>query len=265
MKRISQLKNEALEALHGNFNKGALTVLICMLIGFGVSTSTLAISGVDIIEYYSALFTFDTYGMLQASSDANRALSSSMSLLFNLLIVTPLSLGMINSFRVLYESRKADNAIIKNTFKLVFNKRYISIVAAVLVFSLLVILLLVPGAIVISLISFLFDSVVALVIGGVLIAVYTLWIVIMYSQIGFILIDEPQMDILDVMRQSRTLMKDRKWKYFGMMISFIGWALLCILTLGIGFFWLIPYIRTTQAVFYCDIRDTEKAKMTEQA
>ena len=30
----------------------------------------------------------------------------------------------------------------------------------------------------------------------------------------------------------------------------VGWALLSILTLGLGFLWLIPYVYTTRAAFY---------------
>jgi len=33
-------------------------------------------------------------------------------------------------------------------------------------------------------------------------------------------------------------------------LSFIGWFILCLLSLGIGFFWLIPYIETSHAKFY---------------
>jgi hypothetical protein len=31
-------------------------------------------------------------------------------------------------------------------------------------------------------------------------------------------------------------------------------AILCILTLGIGFLWLIPYVHVTMAKFYDDVR-----------
>lgn len=33
-----------------------------------------------------------------------------------------------------------------------------------------------------------------------------------------------------------------------------GLALLCILTLGIGFFWLIPYTQVCMAKFYDDVK-----------
>jgi uncharacterized membrane protein len=39
---------------------------------------------------------------------------------------------------------------------------------------------------------------------------------------------------------------------------FIGWFLLCILSLGIGFLWLIPYFMTSNAVFYESLIDSGK-------
>jgi uncharacterized membrane protein len=50
------------------------------------------------------------------------------------------------------------------------------------------------------------------------------------------------------------MMAGQKWKYFKLFLFFIGWYLLCILSLGIGFLWLIPYIYATHASFYEDLR-----------
>lgn len=50
--------------------------------------------------------------------------------------------------------------------------------------------------------------------------------------------------------ESRRLMNGHKWELFVLDLSFIGWAILASLTLGIGFIWLIPYEQTTKANFY---------------
>ena len=55
------------------------------------------------------------------------------------------------------------------------------------------------------------------------------------------------------------MMKGRKWSLFCLELSFIGWALLCVLTLGIGNLWLAPYIYTSQASFYQNILEEDKA------
>ena len=38
-------------------------------------------------------------------------------------------------------------------------------------------------------------------------------------------------------------------------LSFIGWALLCILSFGIGILWLSPYMLTSQTIFYEELRN----------
>jgi uncharacterized membrane protein len=75
-----------------------------------------------------------------------------------------------------------------------------------------------------------------------------------YSQSFYIMIDNPEMKAKDAINRSKEMMKDQKWKYFLLHLSFIGWYLLCIPTLGIGLLWLMPYIYATQASFYEDLR-----------
>ena len=75
-----------------------------------------------------------------------------------------------------------------------------------------------------------------------------------YSQVWFVLAENPQMDALDAINRSKQLMEGNKWKYFCLQWRFFGWALLCILTLGIGFLWLGPYIAMSQAKFYDDLK-----------
>jgi uncharacterized membrane protein len=45
-----------------------------------------------------------------------------------------------------------------------------------------------------------------------------------------------------------------KWKYFCLALRFLGWAILCLFTLGIGFLWLIPYMQVSFANFYDDVK-----------
>ena len=50
------------------------------------------------------------------------------------------------------------------------------------------------------------------------------------------------------------MMEGRKMDLFLLYLSFVGWALLCIFTLFIGFLWLEPYIYATTAAFYEDVK-----------
>ena len=73
-----------------------------------------------------------------------------------------------------------------------------------------------------------------------------------WSQAPYIIV-ENNIGVIESMKISMKMMKGYKLKYFTLGLSFIGWAILSILTLGIGFLWLIPYINLTLANFYKDI------------
>ncbi|MCM3717609.1 DUF975 family protein [Fictibacillus phosphorivorans] len=74
-----------------------------------------------------------------------------------------------------------------------------------------------------------------------------------YSQTYFVLKDNPEIGINAAITKSRKLMHGYKWKYFVLQLSFIGWILLSIITLGIGFIWLSPYLSTANAAFYNEL------------
>ena len=50
------------------------------------------------------------------------------------------------------------------------------------------------------------------------------------------------------------MMRGHKFDLFYLYLSFIGWFLLCLLTAGIGFLWLAPYVDTSLAAFYEDVK-----------
>ena len=65
-----------------------------------------------------------------------------------------------------------------------------------------------------------------------------------YSQTFFILAENPQMEGMDVLRKSKAMMRGNRWKLFFLFWRFFGWFLLGILSLGIGFLWIMPYMQT---------------------
>lgn len=75
-----------------------------------------------------------------------------------------------------------------------------------------------------------------------------------YALTFFILADNPGMEGLAAITQSKELMRGRKWKLFCLGCRFIGWSLLGILSLGIGFLWIVPYFQTCLTIFYEDVR-----------
>ncbi|MCX6154537.1 MAG: DUF975 family protein [Candidatus Kapabacteria bacterium] len=98
----------------------------------------------------------------------------------------------------------------------------------------------------------------------ILVAVFTLlWMLLLiipgiiaalaYSQTFFILADNEDINPRAAMKQSRMMMDGFKWKFFCLECRFIGWAILCILTLGIGFLWFMPYVTISMTHFYEDL------------
>lgn len=78
-----------------------------------------------------------------------------------------------------------------------------------------------------------------------------------YSMAFFILRDNPDIGSLEAITASRNMMNGHKRKLFCLYLSFIGWSLLCILTLGIGLLWLCPYMYLSVANFYEDIKQKQ--------
>ena len=54
--------------------------------------------------------------------------------------------------------------------------------------------------------------------------------------------------------KSKDMMNGFKWQYFKIGLRLFVLGLLCLLTLGIGFLWLIPYQYVVYAKFYEEVK-----------
>ena len=75
-----------------------------------------------------------------------------------------------------------------------------------------------------------------------------------YAMTPFIIKDYPELSANQAINLSMKMMKGRKFDLFWLTLSFLGWVLLCMLSLGIGLFWFMPYWQTTLAAFYQDVK-----------
>ena len=66
----------------------------------------------------------------------------------------------------------------------------------------------------------------------------------------YILAEHPEMSFGDAMRASDKMTKGHKWELFVLDLSFIGWNILVVLTLGILNIYILPYYNTTMALYY---------------
>lgn len=78
-----------------------------------------------------------------------------------------------------------------------------------------------------------------------------------YSMAYYIYNDNNEIDAMDSLKKSIELMDGYKIKYFLLNLSFIGWGILSVLTIGIGLLFLFPYIRASEAKFYQEISNNE--------
>ncbi len=72
----------------------------------------------------------------------------------------------------------------------------------------------------------------------------------MFSQVFYILSEDPSKSITQCINESVNLMKGHKWELFYLELTFIGWWLLVGITFGIAGLWVAPYRQLTEANFY---------------
>ncbi len=85
-----------------------------------------------------------------------------------------------------------------------------------------------------------------------------------YAMTAYILRDNPELKFNGAIERSMKMMDGHKADLFYLHLTFIGWYLLCLLTCGIGFLWLMPYIVSSQAHFYEDVKAEYEAAFPAQ-
>ena len=97
-------------------------------------------------------------------------------------------------------------------------------------------------------------SSVAAIVGLVFLIVPGIIIGIGLAQSMYIISDDEEIGAYDALSKSWDMMDGFKMKYFGLLLIFFLLSLLCILTLGIGFLWLIPIFQVTAIKFYEEVK-----------
>ena len=86
----------------------------------------------------------------------------------------------------------------------------------------------------------------------------------MYSMVPYLLHDYLELTPREAMKISREMMSGQKWNLFVLDLTFIGWILLSILTAGIGMIFVEPYMSTTRAAYYEDLKSEKLVEETEE-
>ncbi|MCQ2147646.1 MAG: DUF975 family protein [Bacteroidales bacterium] len=147
--------------------------------------------------------------------------------ILSILVALPLGVGYFNAIK--NHMNKESDDVLNDMFKIGFGNYKRNLCGMLLMTIMLVLwtlLLIVPG----------------------LIKSYA------YMMTPYILNDNPELSVRDAIRKSEAMMKGHKFDLFYLHLSFVGWAILSLCTLGIGLLWLYPYMYGAQAAFYEDIK-----------
>ena len=190
-----------------------------------------------------------------ASSVVNAIVPLSANIM-QLVVIPPLTLGFVMFFVAFTNDGEAEFGMLFRGFK-----RYGTSIGAYffrnLIVSLGALAAMSPGIVCIVVgsirkIVWLIAAGAVLVIPGVVLAIVLSY---MLAMTFYIVADDDTVGYADALRRSRVMMKGVKWKYLCLSFRFLGWSLLCMfLTLGIGFIWLAPYMATSLALFYHDVK-----------
>lgn len=84
------------------------------------------------------------------------------------------------------------------------------------------------------------------------------------SQTFFIIAEKPETDGIKALQQSWNMMKGYKTTYFLLFLRYFLLGILCVLTLGLGFLLLAPYVQITNTNFYLEVRGNTSDTFDEQ-
>ena len=246
MKRNSDYKKAALAALKGNWGKAVLATVVFMAIIYIASgpyvyntvmmqtyvrenmptlTSTTSLGSAigQAMQVSLSMAQDPEYISLQTKTNGSMGLFS----LASIFLIVPLGIGFANAFLKLL--RQGDNALTENTLKFATRNYWHKV----------------WGGFLMSLFIFLWSLL--LVIPGIVKA-------FSYAMTPFILEENPELGANEAIDRSRAMMKGHKFDLFWLLLSFIGWYLLCLITFGLALLWVTPYVETAIASFYEDVK-----------
>ncbi len=86
-----------------------------------------------------------------------------------------------------------------------------------------------------------------------LLAALYVYVLIMLSQAYLMYIDDPSLDARQIIAGSLNMMNSNKLRYFRLLISVFFMYCLTFITMGLGSFWMLPYMYGLMINFYEDI------------
>ena len=147
--------------------------------------------------------------------------------LLSLFVTPPIGVGLALFFLNLHDGNKLEINTIFNPFKDVWLNSVLAYFMMIVIILIGFILFIIPGVIA----------------------------TLMFSQVFYIISEDNKIDPYNALVKSKKMMEGNKWKLFKIILRILLLAIVCILTLGIGFIWLAPYQNAVYAKFYNVIKE----------
>lgn len=211
-----QIREQAREALKGKWGKGALITLAYLAFSF-------------VLGFIAGLFGEDSlvYDLIEIATT---------------IIQVPVAFGLVYAFIKLKKNEEVKAFDFLSLGFSNFKRSWVIILRVVLK-------MIVPF--IVMVVSIMLST--GALVGLILFLVSYIWMmlkILYYSLTTFIAYDNPNMTSLEVVNESERMMKGNRWEIFVLSLSFIGWIILTVCTLGIGYFWLLPYMQVASICFY---------------
>lgn len=232
MQKNKIYRSRALDVLEGNWKPYVLASLLYFVIALAITTP------------------------FQVMADKFPVLSVAILYLLLFLFVLPLSYGYYNG---LVDKYRGEEMSLTERMVGIFKAEYVRALKAVLLVLALEILFMIVVIAIAALVAWGFSTVFGddSFLGIMILLMYIGMIPVLvwaYSVTltNYLVHDRQDLSIRECLSLSRKMMYGYKWKLFLLQLSFIGWCILCIFTLGIGILWLMPYQYMAIAIFYDD-------------
>ncbi len=225
------LKGMARNALMGSYWKSVLVGFLLMLCTATASSGSAR--GAEQVESNTDTGVIDQlthnpyFGVIAAMIAAVALLAGIAGLALRILVMNPLEIGIRRYFMEdLYAPCELDR--LTYGFKMNYVNGVITMLLRVVFTMLWTLLLIIPG----------------------IIKSYE------YRMIPYILAENPDLEWREVFATSKRMMDGEKWNAFVLDLSFLGWVLLSLVTLGlVGIFYVNPYKGLTDAALYMALRE----------
>ena len=225
------LKGMAKKALMGSYWKSVLVGFLLMLCTATASSGTAR--GAEQAESQADAGIFDQltnnpyFGVIAMVIAAVALLAGIAGIALRILVMNPLEIGIRRYFMEdLYAPCELDR--LTYGFKMNYVNGVITMLLRVVFIALWTLLLIIPG----------------------IIKSYE------YRMIPYLLAENPDLEWRDAFATSKRMMDGEKWNAFVLDLSFIGWILLSLITLGlVGIFYVNPYKGLTDAALYMALRE----------